>query len=68
MDPLLGSMINHNAGVRYYSISGDKADFFVGQEENGVSPFGESLFTLGKEVDFLAHRRYPDNFQVWIML
>jgi hypothetical protein len=61
-------MINYNAGIRYCSIGRDKANFFVGQEKNSVSPFGDSLFTLGQVVDFLAHRRYPGNFQVWIML
>jgi hypothetical protein len=58
----LGSMVNENAGVHYRLIGRDKANFFVGQEKNGVSPFGEALFTLGQTVNFLAHRWYPDNF------
>jgi hypothetical protein len=64
----LGSMINYNVGMHYCSIDRDKANFFVGQEEKGFSLFGVSLFTLGQAVDFLAHCRYPDNFQVRIML
>ena len=32
-----------------------------------LGPFGNALFTLGQTVDFLAHRWYPDNFQVWII-
>jgi hypothetical protein len=55
-------MVNDNAGVRYRSIVRDEANFFVGQEENGVSPFDGALFTLGQMVDFLAHCWYPDNF------
>jgi hypothetical protein len=64
----LGLMINYNAGVRDCPIGRDKANFFVGQEENIVSPFGDSLFTLGQAVDFFAHCRYPENLQVQIML
>ncbi len=63
-----GSMINDNVGVHYCSIGRDKSDFFVGQEENGASPFGDTLCTLGQMVDFLAYCWYPDNFQVRIML
>ncbi len=44
------------------------SNFIVGEEEDGVGSFGDTWFALGEVMDFLAKCRYPEIFEVGIML
>ncbi len=43
-----GTMINDNMSIRYHSVGWDIANFFMGEEENGIGSCGDSRFALGK--------------------
>ncbi len=65
---LLWAMVNYNSSIRYRSVAGDMSNFIVGEEKDGVGSFGDTRFALGKAMDFLAKCRYPEIFEVGIML
>ncbi len=61
-------MVNYNSCIRNRSVVGDRSNFIVGEEEDGIGSFGDTRFALGKAMDFLAKCRYPEIFEVGIML
>jgi hypothetical protein len=65
---LLWAMVDYNLSIRYHSVAGDMSNFIVGEEEDGVGSFGDTRFALGEAMDFLAKCRYPEIFEVRIML
>jgi hypothetical protein len=65
---LLWAMVNYNSSIHYHSAAGDISNFIVGEEEDGVGGFGDTRFALGKAMDFLAICRYPEIFEVGIIL
>ncbi len=65
---LVWVMVNYNFSICNHSVVGDLSNFIVGEEEDGVGSFGDTRFTLGKAIDFLAKCRYPEIFEVGIML
>ncbi len=65
---LLWAMVNYNSSICYRSVAGDMSNFIVGEEEDGVGSFGDTLFALCKGMDFLAKCRYQEIFEVGIML
>ncbi len=62
------AMVNYNSCIRNRSVVGNISNFIVGEEEDGVGSFGDTRFALGKVMDFLAKCRYPEIFEVGIML
>jgi hypothetical protein len=65
---LLWSMVDYNSSICYHSVVGDMSNFIVGEEEVGVGSFGDAWFALGKAMDFLPKCRYPEIFEMGIML
>ncbi len=61
-------MVDYNSSIHYHSVAGDMSNFIVGEEEDGVGSFGDTRFALGKAIDFLPKCRYPEIFEVGIML
>jgi hypothetical protein len=56
---LLGTMIDHNAGVGDCSIAWDVADVSVQKKKDGVSAFGDASTSLHQAVEFFAHCLEP---------
>jgi hypothetical protein len=56
---LLGTMINHNAGVGDCSIAWDVANVSVGKKKDGVSAFGDASTSLPHAMEFFAHCLEP---------
>jgi hypothetical protein len=65
---LLWAMVNYNSSIHYHSVVEDMSYFIVGEEEDGFGSFGDTRFALGMAIDFLAKCRYPEIFEVRIML
>jgi hypothetical protein len=65
---LLWAIVNYNLSIRYRSVAGDMSNFIVGEEEDGVGSVGDTWFALCEAIDFLAKCRYPEIFEVGIML
>ncbi len=56
---LLGTMINHNAGVGDCSIAWDVANVSVLKKKDGVSAFGNVSTSLRQAMEFFAHHLEP---------
>ncbi len=56
------------SSICYRSVVGDMLNLILGEEEDGVGSFGDTWFALGKAMDFFAYCRYPEIFEVGIML
>jgi hypothetical protein len=65
---LVWAMVNYNSCIRNHSVVGDMLNFIVGEEEDSVGSFGDTRLALGKAMDSLAKCRYPEIFEVGIML
>ncbi len=61
-------MVDDDARICDSAIVGDLPDFVVGEGKNSVSAFSYPQLFLGESMEFLAHRWYPEVFQVRIML
>ncbi len=61
-------MVNHNARICFHVVCVDAPNLFVREEEDSVGSFGDTFFALGETMDFLAHCRYPEVFEVRVML
>jgi hypothetical protein len=61
-------MVNYNLSICYCSVVGNMSNIIVGEEEDGDVSFGDTRFALGKAMDFLAKYRFPEIFEVGIVL
>ncbi len=56
---LLGTMVDHNAGVGDSSISWDVANVSTQKKKDGVSAFGDASTSLCQAMEFFAHCLEP---------
>jgi hypothetical protein len=56
---LLGTMVDHNAGVGDCSIAWDVANVSVQKEKDGVSAFGNAITSLCQAMEFFANCLEP---------
>jgi hypothetical protein len=60
---LLGTMIDHTAGIGDCSIAWDVANVSVQKKKDGVSAFGDASTSLHQAMEFFAHCLEPQIFE-----